>query len=81
MSFVESHGDILLRNVFSLDDVAESTFSDWVAVASLCVISVVPVPGILSFLSVSSPLIVHVVILIAGVLLRSINRYHCYFCG
>ena len=81
MSLVESHGDVFLRNVLSLDDVAESTFSDWIAVASLCVISVVPVPRVLSFLSVSSPLIVHVVVLIAGVLLRSINRYHCYFCG
>ena len=81
MSLVESHGDVFLRNVLSLDDVAESTFSDWVAVASLCVIFVVPVPGILSLLSVASPLIVHVVVLIAGVLLRSINRYHCYFCG
>ena len=81
MSFVESHGDILLRNVFSLDDVAESTFSDWIAVASLCVISVVPVPGVLPLLSVSSPLIVHVVVLIVGVLLRPINCNHCYFCG
>ena len=81
MSFVESHGDVLLRNVFSLDDVAESTFSDWVAVASWCIISVVPVPGVLSLLSVSSPLIVHVVVLIVGVLLGLINCYHCYFCG
>ena len=78
MSLVESHGDVLLRNVLSLDDVAESTFSDWVAVVSLCVISVVPVA--LSFLPVTSPLIVHVVILVFRILLRSINRYHCYFC-
>ena len=81
MSFIESRRDIFLRNIFSLDDVAKPTFSDWIAVVSLCGISVVPVPGILSLLSVSSPLIVHVVVLIVGGLLRLINCYHCYFCG
>ena len=78
MSLIECHGDVFLRNVLSLDDVAESTFSDWVAVASLCVVSVVPVHGVLP---VTFPLIVRVVILIFRVLLSSINRYHCYFCG
>ena len=81
VSFIESHGDVFLRNVLSLYDVTESTFSDWITAVTLCSVPVVPVPGVLPLLSTSSSLIVHIVVLMVGVLLGLINCYHCYLCG
>ena len=65
-----------MRDILSLNDVAESAFCDWIATTP-----VVPVPCVLLLLSVSSSLIGVVVILIAVDLLGSVNRDHCNLCG
>ena len=76
MPLIKSHGDVFLRNILSLYDVTESTFCDWITA-----VSVVPIPGVLSLLSISSSLVVHVVVLMVVVLLRLVNRNHCYLCS
>ena len=76
MSLTKSHGDVFLRDILSLYNVAESTFCDWITTTP-----VVSVPGVLLLLSISSSLVGDVVILIAVDLLGFVNRDHCYLCG
>ena len=76
MSFTKSHGDVFLRDILSLYDVAESTFCDWITTTP-----VVPVPCVLLLLSVSSSLIGVVVVLVTVDLLGSVNCDHCNLCG
>ena len=75
MSLAKSHGNVFLRDILSLYDVAESAFCDWITTTP-----VVPVPCVLPLLSVSSSLVV-VVMLIAVDLLGSVDRDHCNLCG
>ena len=57
MSLIKSHGNIFLRNILPLYDVAEPAFCDWITTTS-----VIPISRVLSLLFTSSSLVSVVVV-------------------
>ena len=77
MPLIKVHWNVILWNLFSLDNIAKPAFCYLI---SRYVVSVISIPGVLPLLSSSSSLIISITTLSVSILLGVPNGYHRYFC-